>query len=286
MSEPVESVLKAVRVLEHLGEASDGLGARELAQWMGEPKSTVQRLLQTLEVCQMVAQDPVSQRYQLGPRTLQLGMVCLRRVDVRRAALPVMHALRDATGETVGLNIRVGDARMYIEQVESPHQLKAKAELGAPYALHTGSPGRVLLAFLPQAEIERILDGARLDPRTDEAPRTKAEILDRLASIREQGSAVAFGETIVGLNTIAAPVRNHLGEVAAALSVSGPAARFGPEQMDEVRTRLLAAAAEVSLTLGYREPGRADPLAPAETARPTATARRRAGSANAREIGP
>ena len=269
MTGTVESVTKAVRVLQ--GIAGGGLGARELAHRMGEPKSTVQRLLQTLEATGMVVQDPDTLGYALGPLTLQLGMVCLRRIDLRREAVPVMRGLRDATGETVGLNVRVGDARMYIEQIESRLQLRAKAELGAPYALHVGSPGRVLLAFLPRAEIDRIL-AATLLPSLGRAPKREADLLALLAEIRSAGYATAFEETIAGLNTIAAPVRDHRGDVAAALSVSGPAGRFGAERMEEVRPLLLDAAEEIGFRLGHGQPTAAPAprieAAPARARRP------------------
>jgi IclR family acetate operon transcriptional repressor len=269
MTETVGSVAKAVRVLQGIAAAGGGLGARELAQRVGEPRSTVQRLLQTLEATGMVVQDPDSQGYALGPLTLQLGMACLRRMDLRQEAVPVMRGLRDVTGETVGLNVRVGDARMYIEQIESRLQLRAKAELGAPYALHTGSPGRVLLAFLPQPEIERIL-AATAVPSQGRAPKRKAELLALLAEIRASGHAMAFEETIAGLNTIAAPVRDHRGDVVAALSVSGPAGRFGAERMEEVRPLLLDAAEEISFRLGHGQPAAASGAAAAPR-----TARRR-----------
>lgn len=267
----VEAVAKAVRVLQGIAGAGGSLGARELAGRMGVPKSTIQRLLQTLEATGMVVQDPCTLGYALGPLTLQLGMVCLQRIDLRREAVPVMRGLRDATGETVGLNVRVGDARMYIEQIESRLQLRAKAELGAPYGLHVGSPGRVLLAFLPQAEIDRLLATAPPPPE-GRAPKRRADLLAILAEIRASGHATAFEETIAGLNTVAAPVRDHSGDVAAALSVSGPAGRFGAERMEEVRPLLLDAAEEIGFRLGHGQPA----VAPAPSTKAAlASARRR-----------
>jgi IclR family acetate operon transcriptional repressor len=280
VTEAVGSIAKAVRVLRGIADVGGSIGARELAQRLGEPKSTVQRLLQTLEATGMVAQDAATQGYLLGPLALELGMACLRRVDLRREAVPVMQALRDATGETVGLNIRVGDARMYIEQIESRLQLRAKAELGAPYTLHTGSPGRVLLAFLPQAEIDRILAGATL-PKAGRGPKRKADLLAMLAGIRERGHAMAFEETIAGLNTIAAPVRDHRGDVVAALSVSGPAGRFSAERMEAIRPLLLAAAEEIAARLGHR--GTA--TRPEAAAARTRTTRRPAAPASGKETG-
>jgi IclR family transcriptional regulator, acetate operon repressor len=245
-----ESVLKAVDVLGALAEVEVGLGARELSELVDTPRSTAQRLLQTLDSCDMVEQDPVTRRYRLGPRTVQLGMVGLSRVDVRTRALPYMTHLRSVTGETIGLNVRVGDARMYLEQLQSRHVLRAQAEVGQLYPLHSGAPGRVLLAFLDDDEIHRILDSTELVPLTGQTPLTAEHVLELVEQTRALGYAAAFQETIPGLNTIAVPVQDHRGSVVAGLSVSGPASRFDEAAMQEVRPQLLRAAEELSKELG------------------------------------
>lgn len=247
----VEGLRKGIEVLDALSQRPEGAGARELADQVALPRSTVQRLLQTLEVCGMVEQEPVNKRYRLGRHVLQLGMVCLQRIDVRAAALPYMRSLVSRSGETVGLNIRIGDARMYVEQLESPHLLKAKAEVGQPYPLHSGSPGRTLLAFLDDDEIARILDAADFSPLTSRTPTTAEQVLELVREIRERRYAIAFEETIGGLNTIAAPVLDFDGRVAAALSVSGPTTRFDRDAMDEVRQPLLEASDAISRDMGF-----------------------------------
>lgn len=245
------SIHKAVEILDALAREPAGLGARALEGRIGLPRSTVQRLLEALEETGMVKQDEETHRYVLGVRTLQLGVASLGRVDVRTYALPHMRRLRDLSGETVGLNIRAGDARMYIEQIESPHQLRSKAEIGQPYPLYSGAPGRILLAFLAEGEIARILEGSELVPLTASTPVREEEILASLRRIRSEGIAAAFAETIAGLNTLAAPIRGADGGVVAALSVSGPETRFAEEAMRAVRPSLIDTAAAISSEMGY-----------------------------------
>ncbi|NEE03341.1 IclR family transcriptional regulator [Phytoactinopolyspora halotolerans] len=260
-----ESVVKAVEVLLALADHERDLGARDLSERTGLPRSTVQRLLQTFESCAMVEQDPVTLRYRLGTQVLHLGMVALCRVDVRARALPYMNRLRDTSGETVGLSIRVGDERMYIEQLASRQELRSMAEVGQLYPLYSGAPGRVLLAFLDDAEIDRILQAAELVPLTGKTPLTRERVMELVAQTRETGHAVAFEETIPGISTVAAPIRDHRGTVTAALNVSGPASRFDRAAMDGALPELLSAASFISKELGYVAPGSPSDVSPPDS---------------------
>jgi IclR family acetate operon transcriptional repressor len=262
------SVMKAVAILDCLAGAQEELGIRDLAQRVGLPKSTTFRLVQTLERARLLSQDGRTQRYSLGERTLEFGMAYLRRADVRTVSLPVMRRLREATGETVGLSVRTGFTRTYIEQLESPHQLRTQVELGRPFPLHLGAPGKLLLAYMGDDEIVAVLDQVERSspPGAASQPTSRQEVLERLAEIRRRGHSLAFGETIEGLTTIAAPIRNVEGSVVAALSVSGPTSRFSEPAREQARTLLIDAARQISQHLGF-DPGRRPP-APADPTGP------------------
>lgn len=245
----IQSVVKAVEVLEAL--ASNGaMAARDLERLTGIPRSTAQRLLQTLHRCDMVQQDAVMQRYSLGPRVMQLGAACLSRVDVRTRGLPYMKELWQQSGETVGLSVRVADSRIYIEQLESRQTVRTKAEVGELYPLYSGAPGRVLLAFMNDDEAERILNEADFRRLTEHTPPSKEKVRQLVHDVRVRGYAMAFEETIAGLNTIAAPIFDHAHQIAAAMSISGPAPRFDEDAMRGVLDSLLSATAAVSRELG------------------------------------
>lgn len=245
-----EALRKAMLILEALRESEDDLSARELATLVDLPKSTAQRLLQSLEESRMAVQDPVSRKYRLGPRTLTLGMAYRERLNLRNVALRHMRALRDATDETIGLSVAIGHERMFIEEVQSQSELRAHSELGYPYPLWTGAPGRVLLAHLPATEVDGVLDGADESAWKVVEPPDREAFVARLATIRQQGHDRAFDETITGVSAIAVPVRDASSPIAAALSVSGPSSRMSSEEMDNILPVTRQAADEISRALG------------------------------------
>ncbi|MGH3742876.1 MAG: IclR family transcriptional regulator [Micromonosporaceae bacterium] len=245
-----ESLRRAVQILDALSSEPDELSARELAARINLPKSTAQRLLQSLEELDLAEQNPRTRKYRLGPRTLTFGMAYRSRLDIRAVALPHMVRLRDLTGETVGLSAPVGQERMYLEQVPSRSELRRTAEVGRPYPLWTGAPGRVLLAALDDAEVERVLARAGDEALRVLRPRTREAFFDAVEKVRRQQYAMGYEETIAGVNTVAAPIHDGGDTVIAALSVSGPSLRFTGEVMDGVLPDLRETAAAVSRALG------------------------------------
>ncbi|TCP43419.1 IclR family transcriptional regulator [Tamaricihabitans halophyticus] len=245
-----EALRKAMLILDELRRDPDDLSARELAIRLDVPKSTVQRLLQSLEEARMTVQDPTSRKYRLGPHTLTLGMAYRERLDLRNTALPHMRALRDVTDETVGLSVAVGTERMFIEEVQSQSELRAHSELGYPYPLWTGAPGRVLLAHLAAGEVESVLRTASDQPWQAIGLANREAFHERLAEIRRTGHDRAFDESINGVSAIAIPVRDASARVAAALSVSGPSARMSPEEMNRILPEAVTAADKISRALG------------------------------------
>jgi len=241
---------KAMLILEALRETETDLSARELAVRLDLPKSTTQRLLQSLEESRMAVQDPATRKYRLGPRTLTLGMAYRERLSLRNAALPHMRALRDAVGETVGLSVAVGEERMFIEEVQSQSELRARSELGYPYALWTGAPGRVLLADLPADERDRVLAAAGPAAWEIADPPTREGFARLVESVGQAGYARAFDESIAGVSAVSVPVLDASRRAAAALSVSGPTSRMSEETMAAILPGVRTAAAAISRELG------------------------------------
>lgn len=227
---------------------SDSLTVCPLSTCSSE--STVQRLLQSLEEFQMAVQDTRSRKYHLGPRTLSLGIAYRQRLDLRNTALPHMRALRDEVGETVGLSIAVGSERMFIEEIASQAELRVHSELGFPYPLWMGAPGRVLLAEREPAEREQALTGAAASSAFHEHAPTAAELHQQLDAVRAAGYARAFDETIAAVSALAAPVRDAFGQVVAALSVSAPSVRMDTAAMEQVLPRLRSTAGDIGRALG------------------------------------
>lgn len=250
MDVPVDnSIMKSIHVLGELRSLAGGASARELASLAGLPRSTVQRILTTLTVTGMVIQDPSTQKYKIGPRALLIGLGYNSGLTLISEARPEMIALRDLTSETVGLSVAVDDTRVFLEEVQSTEELRFAPELGKTYPLWSGANGRVLMSGLRAERVEEVLASRHLDGAVEHALSTQ-EIRDRLADFRQSGYAMAFNEAIANVNSVAMPIRDASGDVAAALSISGPSQRFHGEKMTAALDPLARAAANITVRLG------------------------------------
>ena len=247
-----ETLRSAVRALDTLARSDADLTIREIAAETELSKSAVQRILSSLVESGLAVQDPGTRRYGLGPRTLVLGTAYQKRIDLRSVALPFLTALRDATGETVGLTVPIGDEMLHVEQVESTSPLRRSFDIGRTLPLWCGAPSRVLLADRPDPEVERILRARRPAAVVPAAPPSAAALLREVRDTRRDGYGMAFGETIAGVNTVAAGLRGADGRVVASLAVTGPSTRLDEGSMRDCVPGLLVAADAVSALLGHR----------------------------------
>ena len=246
-----ESVRRVVGLLDTLARADQDLTVRELAAEVDASKSATQRMLSALVDAGLAVQHPGSRSYGLGPLTLVLGTAYQRRIDLRGLASGPMAALRDLTGETVGLSVVVGDELLHIDQVESRSELRRTFEIGRPLPLWAGAPSRVLLADRPDGEVERIVRAHRSSPVVPASPPEPDELIASVRETRTRGWAAAFEETIPGVNTVAAPVRQPDGSTAATISITGPANRVDRARIAAMVPDLLAATREVSRLMGH-----------------------------------
>lgn len=248
-----EVLRRAVHVLDVLRVAGDGLSIREVSAAVGLPKSTVQRLLRDLVSTELAARDAGTGRYRLGPRTLALGMAYQRRLDVRTTALPHMVALRDEVDETVGLSVLIGEELLHVEQAESRSALRATFQLGEPLPLWSGAPSRVLMMDLSPDDVRRIAGRRQRQRVTPANPLEPSTIVDAVRLAREEGHAMAFEETLSGVNTVSVPIEGPAG-IAAALSVTGPATRFDRTAMTDALSGMGRTAASIGAELGRVAP--------------------------------
>ena len=247
-----ETLRRAVHTLDVLAHAERDLSIREIAVECGVSKSAVQRILGSLVETGLAVQDSASRRYGLGPRTLVLGTAYQRRIDLRRLALPHMTRLRDATGETVGLSVAVGDELLHIAQVESLSELRRSFEIGRALPLWCGAPSRVLLADLPDERVDEIVHARRPSTVVPAAPPAAGPLLASVRETRERGFGIALGETIAGVNTVAAPVRGADARTVATIAVTGPALRLDAARLEALVPDLLDCTGAVSALLGHR----------------------------------
>jgi DNA-binding IclR family transcriptional regulator len=245
----VQAVERAVDLLLALAAARHPPTLRELSQSLAVSPSTVLRLLTALEKKGLVERDPLSRRFGLGVRVLALAAGRSRQADLHTRALPHMRALRDESGETVILQVLAGQQHVCVAEVEGLREVRRRVEVGQVFPVDRGTTAKVFRAFGPEAPSE-LPD----EPRSaDGLPRT-------LGEVRAAGYAVGMEEREPGGSAMSAPVFDADGRVWAALTIAAPAQRFGPGEMRPLVAPLLAAAAAISLELGYQPaPGRLPP---------------------------
>jgi DNA-binding IclR family transcriptional regulator len=246
----IQSVRRAASLLRAFGSGAPELGVSELGRRLNLHKSTVSRLLATLESEGLLERAPGTEKYRLGPEFARLAGRADHFGDVREVARPFLVELAEVTRETANLAVLDGDEVNNVDQVSGPHLVRIGNWVGRRTPLHCVANGKALLAFLPKADLERLTAGPLpgLTPHTVTRP---SALRAGLAQVRRQGYATALGEIEEGLNAIAAPIWDADGTVAAAISVSGPAYRVTPERVPQLGQITCEIARRVSSRMGY-----------------------------------
>jgi len=250
----VQSLDRALEILELLASNGQEMGATELARRLEVHKSTTSRLLATLEQHGLVERNAGSEKYRLGYALVRLAGAVVAELDVARVARPLLQELAERTHETVNLAILQGDQVVNIDQIAASHLVVNVNWVGKQTPPHSTSNGKALLAFLPEAERRRVLSGSlkRFTPRTIV---DRATLEKQLRRVVEDGYAFTLEELEIGLNAVAAPVRGHDGRVVAAVSVAGPSYRVTPQRLSELGEMTRETGDAISRRLGYRERG-------------------------------
>ncbi|MEY2416868.1 MAG: hypothetical protein QOH53_2202 [Ilumatobacteraceae bacterium] len=236
----VQSVERAFAVLRCL--SGGPAGVTDVADRVSLPKSTVSRMLSTLEDLGMVEQVEPGGNYRVGAGMIEIAAAVLPGRSLIAAVRPHLHVLVKSTGEAAGLSIADGFDMLYLDQVDADNQVQVRDWTGERLPAHTVSSGQVLLAF-GAIDADRYLDQPL--ERTASGTLTDADaIRARFAEIVAHGYAWAFEEFLDGLNSVAAPIRDRRGRVVGAIHAHGPAYRFpGDADADDVG-RLVATAAD------------------------------------------
>jgi DNA-binding IclR family transcriptional regulator len=245
----LQSVIKAFALIDALIEKGEA-GAAELAEQISEPRSSVYRMLATLQQMELV--EPGARRglYQPGLALIRLAGSVLMGLDERQLTLPVLERLHAETRETVHLTLRRGFHAVFIERLQGDHAFAIAVRLGGVLPLHVGAAPATLLAFEPDQFWDDYFAQAVIEPMTPASPRTEDEIRERLLEIRRTGVAVSDEDVVSGVATVGAPIFDHRGAPRAALAFNlvPEALRADQERyLDLVRT----ASIEASLAFGY-----------------------------------
>jgi len=250
-SETVKSVERALDILLAFTEDAPQLSLPEICNKLKLPKSTVYRLITTLQGRGFMEHNEFSGKYQPGSKLLKLSNVLIKNFNLRENALPIMMELRDACGETINLYAKKNLDRVCIEQVEGSHLVRRFAVIGDILPLYCGASGKVLLAYQTEVEIEKVIKETQLKPWTSKTITVSEDIKQELVKIRNQGYAYSNSEREEGVASVAAPIKNYTGMVTAAICISGPDSRFTKENVEQYTSLVIGAAEKISRNLGY-----------------------------------
>lgn len=247
----IEALDRAVNLLEHLSENSQGLSLSGLARKTGLAPSTVHRYLAALQQHRFVWQSG-DKIYSLTSRLYLLGLSASEAFDLETQSQDSLRRLAAITHETSCLMVSEGRHSVCISQVDSRHQLKIAARIGSRQDLRVGATSRTLLAYMP-TEVQRdILNQPPLEQYTDNTVTDPSTIEGILNAIRRQGYYVSTSEVDAGVVAVAAPVRDRTGTVIAALAVAAPESRLTEQEALAAVVKLIREEADdLSLRLGY-----------------------------------
>ncbi len=246
----ITSLQRGLSLLSMFAKAEDGLGAARLAQISGLPVSTLHRFLVNLESAGYLTCDSEG-NYHLGIACVSLGQAAIGQMDMRALSRPFLQELNHQTRETVHLTVRHGLSAVYVEKLDSPEPVRIYSRIGATVPLHCTAIGKVLLAYMPEAEQSQVLELLDLKRFTPNTVGSLQELRAQLLRVRRNGHALDLEEHEMHIRCLAAPVWDHSGAVNASLSITGPAVRMTITRLRELAPMVQAAGAGISRKLGY-----------------------------------
>lgn len=253
----INTLAKAGKVLDLFCPERPEWRVTDVADVLGVPRSSAHALLSSLAEIGIL-QWREGGRYRVGWRVLELAEVRRQTTDVRAAAAPVMERLLRMHGETCHLAVRERMQVLYIDKLLGNHNITVQgARVGTRLEMHCTAVGKVLLAFSDPGDLDAFLAVATLRRHTPATITEPGAFRAEMAKIRSQGVGFDLGEAVEGLFCAAAPIRDELGQVVAAISLSSPVDRFRKHR-DEYAHSVKAGAADISRALVDSAPGLAD----------------------------
>ena len=245
----IQSVQRAAEILWCFTKLDSELGVTALSKELGLHKSTISRLLSTLQQQMLVEQNPETGKYRLGLGLVTLAGIVLDRIDLRDVAYPFLETLAEVTQETVNIVVLAGGMCVNVGGVDSPNPIQYVGRIGRRTPAHCTSAGKVLLAYRSPQERQHILPQPL-------SRFTKNTIIDwikletSLAQVGAQGYAITHEEYEAGMSALAAPVYDHTSQVSAAVTVSGPTYRLEAEKLEQFIGPVQDVARNISIQLG------------------------------------
>lgn len=249
----ITALQRGLRLLHLFSESPRGLTAKQVAGASSLPVSTVHRFLANLESTGFLSCDGDG-NYRLGIACFAIGQAALAQLDIRRLSIPYLRELNQQTRETIHLTVRHGLSAVYVEKLDSPEPLRIHSRIGAAVPLYCTAVGKVMLAFMPIEERERLLPDLEIKRLTPNTVGNLQELQAELYRVRKNGYACDLEEHEMHIRCVAAPIWDHTGSVHSAVSITAPAVRMPAARLRQLAPLIQAAGLQVSRGLGFKPP--------------------------------
>lgn len=250
----VQSLSRALLLLERLAASDMGMSLTDVAGSLGLAPSTAHRLLNSLRSHDFVDLDDTQGLWSIGVNAFSIGNAYLKKRDFIAQARPHMKRLVAETGETSNLAILEQGSVVYVGQVESPQTMRMVVSLGSRSPVHAAGVGKALLSALPMKEALELVRNGGMKAYTEHTIINPSQFEQELVKIARQGYSLDDEEQFEGLRCIAANIYNEYGEAVAAISISGPAVRVKWERIPQLSALVMDAAREVTQAIGGKTP--------------------------------
>lgn len=247
----VKVLEKTIKILDIFSYGNDAYTLAEIKTRTGLPKTTIFRILKTLENAGFFKYDAALEKYSLGLRFLELGGIVYSSLSIRKAAAPYMDALSNSLKATILLGVMKDDQLLYIDKREMDSIIRVTSHIGLKRPPYYGMLGMTLLAYMDDKERDRLL---RLYPPTKITPKTITnvkQVIKKLEMTRRRGYYIEQDEIVEGLLGIGVPIRDFSGTVVAALGATQPVFQIRQGTIDNTIKQLLEASRSISKELGY-----------------------------------
>ena len=250
----VQSLSRALKLLNALSYHPQGLSLSEVAHEVGLPNSTAHRLLTTLQNERYVRFDNERSAWAIGVQAFRVGSVFVRSRDIVTIARPYMRRMMEQSGETVNLGILDRGEVIYLAQVECQKMMRAIAGPGGRAPVHCSGIGKAILSHLDGPLADKIIQTLELRRETSSTITAAPELKREIGVVRERGYAIDDEENAVGLRCVASVIFDEHAQPLAGLSVSGPTARITDQRIPALGQAILSIAGEITAELGGRRP--------------------------------
>jgi DNA-binding IclR family transcriptional regulator len=228
----VHSLERGLDLIELLARANPEKTLKELSQEAGFNISTAHRILNALKSRGYVRQEATNSKYKLTFKLFELGNRVVEKLNLREEAVPLLKNLAEKTGESAYLTILDEDEALCLERIDGYQYVKILAlKVGGRMPLHLGAGPRVLMAYLPEEEIDRIIKLKGLSAWTKKSPTDPAKLKRTLEKIRKDGYALSMEDVVEGAGALGCPVKSWKGEVVAGISISGISSHFKKDKL-------------------------------------------------------